>query len=113
VEMIADEMILIGRGKIVAQGDKKSLLASSTVSTLVTSLDNHQLGSALEQAGIKHATAGEGFMVEAAPADVGRVAVEHRIVLTDLRAGGAGLEDLFLELTADTQREGHIEGASS
>ena len=27
VELIADEMILIGRGKIVAQGDKKSLLA--------------------------------------------------------------------------------------
>jgi ABC-2 type transport system ATP-binding protein len=28
-------------------------------------------------------------------------------VLTDLRDGGAGLEDLFLELTADTQREGN------
>ena len=118
VEMIADEMILIGRGKIVAQGDKKTLLAGSTVTTLVTSLDNAQLGSALEQVDIKHSTAGEGFLVEAAPVDVGRVAAEHRIVLTDLRSGGAGLEDLFLELTADTQREGHIEptqieGASS
>ena len=118
VELIADEMILIGRGKIVAQGDKKTLLAGSTVTTLVTSLDNAQLGSALEQVDIKHSTAGEGFLVEAAPVDVGRVAAEHRIVLTDLRSGGAGLEDLFLELTADTQREGHIEptqieGASS
>ncbi len=109
VEMIADEMILIGRGKIVAQGDKQTLLAGSAVTTLVTSLDNAQLGSALTQADIKHSTAGEGFLVEAAPVDVGRVAADHRIVLTDLRSGGAGLEDLFLELTADTQREGHIE----
>ena len=113
VEMIADEMILIGRGRIVAQGDKKTLLEHTTASTLVTSLDNAQLGSALDQAGIKHASAGEGFLVEADPVDVGRVAADHRIVLTDLRSGGAGLEDLFLELTADTQREGHIEGASS
>ena len=29
VELIADEMILIGRGKIVAQGDKKTLLAGA------------------------------------------------------------------------------------
>ena len=37
VELIADEMVLIGRGRIVAQGDKKSLLAEdSDVSALVT-----------------------------------------------------------------------------
>ncbi len=29
VEQIADEMILIGRGRIVAQGDKKTLLAGA------------------------------------------------------------------------------------
>ncbi len=113
VEMIADEMILIGRGKIVAQGDKATLLSGAKVSTLVTSLDNHQLSASLDQAGIKHAAAGAGFLVEAAAVEVGRVAAEHAIVLTDLRPGGAGLEDLFLELTAETQREGHIEGASS
>src|SRR6186997_1650715 len=44
VELIADEMILIGRGRIVAQGDKRSLLAgASAVSTLVTALDNDKL----------------------------------------------------------------------
>ena len=32
--MIADEMILIGHGKIVAQGDKKSLLAGAAGSRL-------------------------------------------------------------------------------
>ena len=37
--------------------------------------------------------------------DVGRAAAEHQIVLTDLRSGAAGLEDLFLELTSDAQRD--------
>ena len=48
--------------------------------------------------------------MSAEPVDVGRVAAERSIVLTDLRAGNeGGLEDLFLELTADTQRE-HVPG---
>ena len=38
--------------------------------------------------------------------DVGRVAAAKRLVLTDLRPDGGGLEELFLELTAETQREG-------
>ena len=38
---------------------------------------------------------------------VGEVALAAGIVLTELRsADGAGLEEMFLELTADTQREG-------
>jgi ABC-2 type transport system ATP-binding protein len=44
--------------------------------------------------------------VNAEPVDVGRVAAERQVVLTDLRAGHeGGLEDLFLELTATTQRD--------
>ncbi|MGB0100652.1 MAG: ATP-binding cassette domain-containing protein [Nocardioides sp.] len=113
VEQIADEMILIGNGRIVAQGDKKSLLADSGVeSALVTALDNAQLTAALKAKGIAVTASGEGLRVEASPVDVGRVAAEQQIVLTDLRSGGAGLEDLFLQLTADTQREGHPEAAT-
>ena len=106
VEMIADEMILIGRGKIVAQGDKKSLLAMDTsVSSLVTSLDNATLAAALDAKGFATSPAGEGLRVTCAPADVGRAALESGVVLTDLRSGAAGLEDLFLQLTSDTQRD--------
>ena len=106
VELVADEMILIGHGRIVAQGDKKSLLAgSSTASALVTSLDNDRLAAALRERQVAVAAAGDGLRVEAEPVVVGRTALELGIVLTDLRSGSAGLEDLFLELTADTQRD--------
>ena len=57
--------------------------------------------------------AGTGLRVEAAPVDVGRVAAEHAIVLTDLRSADGGLEDLFLALTSETQRDVLPEGASA
>ncbi|MCB8956972.1 MAG: ATP-binding cassette domain-containing protein [Nocardioides sp.] len=108
VEQIADEMILIGNGRIVAQGDKKSLLAGADggkASTLVTALDNTALADALTAKGFTVASAGEGLRVEVEPVEVGRTALEASVVLTDLRAAEGGLEDLFLELTAETQRE--------
>jgi ABC-2 type transport system ATP-binding protein len=106
VEQIADEMILIGQGKIVAQGDKKSLLAmDSNVSALATSLDNDKLARVLEDRGFTVTEAGDGLRVGCEPVEVGRVAAEYQIVLTDLRSGAAGLEDLFLELTSDAQRD--------
>jgi ABC-2 type transport system ATP-binding protein len=107
VELIADEMILIGQGRIVAQGDKKTLLAGAVGagSTFVTALDNHALSEALIAKGLVVASAGDGLRVEIEPVEVGRAAAEHAIVLTDLRAADGGLEDLFLELTSDTQRE--------
>ncbi len=105
VEMIADEMILIGRGRIVAQGDKKALLSGEAASSLVTSLDNAALSAALTAAGHTASPAGEGLRVDCDTAEVGRAALAAGVVLTDLRSGSAGLEDLFLTLTADTQRE--------
>ncbi|MSY85357.1 MAG: ATP-binding cassette domain-containing protein [Actinobacteria bacterium] len=109
VEMIADEMILIGRGRIVAQGDKKTLLSGdgANASSLVTALDNDALARALTAAGHTVEKAGEGLRVGTDTTTAGRTALQAGVVLTDLRSGSAGLEDLFLSLTADTQREGH------
>ena len=114
VELIADEMILIGMGKIVASGDKKSLLAMDTnVSSLVMSLDNQRLADALQAKGYTVAVEGEGLRASCAPEEVGRVALEAQVVLIDLRSGAAGLEDLFLELTSDSQRDVLPEGAQA
>jgi ABC-2 type transport system ATP-binding protein len=105
VELIADEMILIGRGKIVAHGDKKSLLAERGTGTLVTAVDNRGMTEALEAAGIAVHPAGDGLRVEAGTLQVGQVAADKQLVLTDLRPADGGLENLFLELTSDDQRD--------
>ena len=50
---------------------------------------------------------GEGLRSDAEPLQVGRIAAENAITLVELRpAEGAGLEELFLQLTANTQRDG-------
>ena len=106
VELIADEMVLIGRGRIVAQGTKQQLLAGAgNQATHVTSLDNQRLTETLVSRGIAVQPAGSGLRVEAPPVEVGRAAADAAVVLTDLRTASGGLEELFLSLTADTQRD--------
>ena len=114
VEMIADDMVLIGRGKIVAQGTREELL--HTAGTYVKPLDPAQLTAALQAAGISALPSGDGgFRSEAEPVDVGRAAAAGGVALVELRrAEGAGLEEMFLQLTADDAREPAIPtGASS
>src|SRR6478752_1878385 len=80
VEQIADEMILIGNGKIVARGTREELLKDATggaATTLVTALDNHALSTALAEKGLSATPAGAGLRVMAEPVDVGRVAAER------------------------------------
>ena len=105
VEMIADEMILIGRGKIVAQGTKDELL--QTRGTYVKPEDPAALQRALDTAGLDAIPSGDGgFRSESEPVDVGRAAAAAGVVLVELkRAEGAGLEEMFLQLTADDARE--------
>ena len=106
VEVIADDLVVIGNGRIAASGSKEELLAAA--GTLARSTSPRDLADALEQAGVPATLAGDGSVrTEADLARVGTTALAAGIALTELRsADGAGLEDIFLSLTADTQREG-------
>jgi len=105
VEMIADELIVIGRGKIVAQGTRDELL--QTAGTYVKAEDPAALNAALQRAGIVAIPSGDGALrSEVDPVEVGRAAAQAGVVLVELRpAEGAGLEEMFLQLTADDARE--------
>jgi ABC-2 type transport system ATP-binding protein len=105
IEVIADDLVVIGRGRIVAQGTKAELLAAA--GTIVRSADAPALARALTAADIHHhPTAEDTLRTDADPELVGTVALHAGIALRELRpADGAGLEEMFLELTADTQRD--------
>ncbi|MFC8731434.1 ABC transporter ATP-binding protein [Luteimicrobium sp. NPDC057192] len=114
VEMIADDMVLIGRGRIVAQGTKQELLR--TAGTFVRADDPRLLAKVLNDAGIAATPSGDGGLrTEAEPVAVGRAAAAAGVVLVELRpAEGAGLEEMFLQLTASDARENvTIEGAAA
>jgi ABC-2 type transport system ATP-binding protein len=105
IEIIADDIVMIGQGRIVSQGSKAELLAAA--GTVVRSADIPALQQALANAGLSTTASEDGSLrTDADPVRVGQAAYDGGVVLTELRtADGGGLEDMFLELTADTQRE--------
>jgi ABC-2 type transport system ATP-binding protein len=104
IEVIADDLVVIGNGRIVAAGTKGELLASA--GTFAAAPDLPTLASALTAAGHTATHGLGGIRTDAEAAEVGRVALAAGVPLTELRpADGAGLEEMFLELTADNARE--------
>jgi ABC-2 type transport system ATP-binding protein len=106
IEVIADDIVMIGLGRIVSMGTKTDLLCEA--GTVVRSADLLALELALTTNGLTAAPTDDGALhADADAALVGKVAFDAGIALTELRAAtGAGLEEMFLELTAATQREG-------
>ena len=106
IEVIADDLVVIGHGRNVAQGTKRDLL--QVAGCLVrTSGDRVLLGEALAAAGLAATPHGtDALRVEAGIEQVGTIAFAAGLPVTELRAAdGAGLEEMFLELTSETQRD--------
>jgi ABC-2 type transport system ATP-binding protein len=106
VEVIADRLLLIDKGKLVASGSKAELLAAS--GTAVRSPDQSALSAALTAAGIAFTVAEDSLIADAEPATVGAAAHSGGVALSELRpADGGGLEALFLSLTSNgTETDG-------
>jgi ABC-2 type transport system ATP-binding protein len=100
VEAVADQLVIIGGGRIVAHGSRAELLAGA--GTLVDAGDEAGLVAALDAAGLAVRAADRGgFLVDATPEDVGRAALAGGVALTRLGPSeSAGLEQLFFDLTA-------------
>lgn len=106
VEQVADDLVMIGHGRIVAQGRMTDLLATRP-GCVADAEDQAAFATALSAAGIAFSGRADGAAeIEADAARVGRVALEAGVPLSLLRpADGTRLEDMFLQLTADTARD--------
>jgi ABC-2 type transport system ATP-binding protein len=108
IEVIADDIVVIGQGRVVAQGTKHELLEAA--GTYVRSADPVSLAAALVSAGHPAEQVADrnqqALRTDASTDQVGEVALAAGIALRELRpADGAGLEEMFLALTSDTQRD--------
>ena len=104
IEVIADDLVVIGNGRIVAQGAKNHLLQAA--GSIVRTTYREVIATALSDAGVTSSPVGEDRLLAQAEADhVGRIAFAAGVPVIELRpADGAGLEEMFLGLTAETQR---------
>jgi ABC-2 type transport system ATP-binding protein len=101
VEAVADQLLIIGAGKIVAAGTREELLAGA--GTLVRAADDDAaLERAMAAAGLAaRAHPDGGFTVDAEPDAVGRAALAGGVALERLAPSeSAGLEQLFFDLTS-------------
>ena len=100
VEAVADQLVVISAGRVVARGSKQELLGGR--GTVARGPDRALLERALRTAGISVAPGeGDALVADADPLAVGRAVSAAGVVLTELRpAGGEGLEELFRSLTS-------------
>ncbi|WP_277051445.1 ABC transporter ATP-binding protein [Ruania albidiflava] len=100
----ADELIVIGRGTIIAQGPVQEIIDSSTRATVrVRSPQASDLAARLQRDGVT-VTSVEGSLLDVAgltAPEVGEAAASAGIVLHELTPQRASLEDAFMTLTAD------------
>lgn len=105
IEVIADDLVVIGNGRIVAQGAKSDLLRSA--GSMLRAADRNVIARALVESGVTSSLVGpDGLLAQADTSTVSAIAFAAGVPLLELRAAdGAGLEEMFLALTAETQRE--------
>jgi ABC-2 type transport system ATP-binding protein len=103
VSQLADEVVIIHRGKLVAHQPVVELIAQAAGATRVRSPRAAALLERLRAAGIEAEAEGERLAVHAPPERVGDLAAEAGIPLHELVADTGSLEEAFLELTAEPQ----------
>jgi ABC-2 type transport system ATP-binding protein len=104
----ADQIIVIGRGKLITQGSIDALTANAKGSVYVRASDHQKLMSELRAHGGEVSDANdEALSVGALTSDqIGRIAFDANVVLFELTPQRASLEDVFMELTADSVEYG-------
>jgi ABC-2 type transport system ATP-binding protein len=104
VAQIADEVVIIHKAKLVAHEPLAALTARTAGGAIVRSPDAERLREQLAGVGIESTAVDTDELRAAGPPErVGEVAAAGGIVLHELRAESASLEEVFLELTGDAE----------
>ncbi len=109
-ERVADRVVIIDRGRLVASGTPRDLMSTDAVREIrfgaPPRIDTSSLGDLLGSTVTETAPGEYLVAAEPSPANVACLTAwlaEHDLPLADLRAGRQRLEDVFLRLTSATE----------
>ena len=100
VQQLVDEVVIIHRGRLVAHETVGELTARAAGGTRVRSPQATRLRELLEREGLDARGDGDRIVTTAPAERVGELAAANGVVLHELVADAASLEEAFLELTA-------------
>jgi ABC-2 type transport system ATP-binding protein len=105
--LTADQIIVIGRGHFIAQGSVDDLTRNASGTVFVASADNARLAQRLREVGANVAVSERGLDVgKVTGARIGEIALADGIALSELTPQRASLEEVFMDLTADSVEYG-------
>jgi ABC-2 type transport system ATP-binding protein len=102
--LTADHLVIIGRGRLIADTNMEELVRTSSAGWVqVRSPSSDRLAELLREHGATAQARTDGALAVngVGAADVGELAARHGIVLHELVARQASLEEAFMELTRD------------
>ncbi|QXQ09016.1 ATP-binding cassette domain-containing protein [Paeniglutamicibacter sp. Y32M11] len=105
MQSTADHLVVIGRGKLLADESMENVLAASAQNSLiVASPQAGELATALQRAGYTVVAASEGRLkvIGASPEVVGGIAHTMGVRINELGVRQASLEQAYTELTAQS-----------
>ncbi len=107
VEHLADDVIVINQGRLVAHG---ALAELQQAASLARSTDPHRLAAALERTGATtQAQGGDGLVVRGMPIDeIGDRAFAIGVALHELSPHAGSLEELFLNWTSEPSTDKEV-----
>ncbi|GAA4447045.1 ABC transporter ATP-binding protein [Phytohabitans houttuyneae] len=106
VAQVVDEVLVLHKGRLVAQGPVAELTAAAGAPVRVRSADPGRLSEALAARGVTATGDGPGWLVahRTTAESVGATAAEHRIAIYEMAAHPRTLEDIFLHVTGEADR---------
>jgi len=104
MSQMADNVVVIGKGKLIADTSIDKLLAGSSTSVFVRVSSTESMVKALDKAGLKFQKEGRGLVVASVKTDeIGKLAHAAELTVLELTQHSASLEQAFLELTEGTE----------
>jgi ABC-2 type transport system ATP-binding protein len=112
MSQMADNVVVIGKGKLIADTSMSKLIAGSGHSSVFVRTTNlSKFEKALRNKSFTFQTEGSGLKVTgAATDDIGKLAYASGLTVLELANQAASLEEVFLEITAGSEEyKGHSE----